>query len=160
MFNKRADSNKHSWQGCENVANEIEGLDNVLQAITKIGDTDKLREALGQACSLVERAAKETAPKDTGELRRSITSKVEEDEESLKGIVYTPLEYAPYVEYGTGLFAENGDGRQDVPWYYLDDEGALRKTSGQKPHPFLRPALNENTEDILRVLQGGLRKND
>jgi len=52
----------------------------------------------------VEAEAKKNAPKGTGELRRSITSRVEDD----KGIVYTPLEYAPYVEYGTGLFAENG----------------------------------------------------
>ena len=140
------------------MANEIEGLESVLQAITDISDTEELRQALGRACAIVEGAAKEIAPKDTGELRRSITSRIDEEDESLKGVVYTPLEYAPYVEYGTGLFAENGDGRQDVPWYYYDDEGNLRRTSGQKPQPFLRPALNESREDILRELQGGLRK--
>ena len=135
------------------MANEIEGLESVLQAITNISDTEELRQALGRACAIVEGAAK-----DTGARRRSITSRIDEEDESLKGVVYTPLEYAPYVEYGTGLFAENGDGRQDVPWYYYDDEGNLRRTSGQKPQPFLRPALNESREDILRELQGGLRK--
>lgn len=126
---------------------EFEGLDNVLDSIEELGDTSNIEAALGQACALVERTAKQKAPKDTGELRRSITSKVE----GTKGIVYTPLEYAPYVEYGTGLFAENG-GRQDVPWNYQDDKGVWHSTSGQKPQPFLRPALNENREKIIEIL--------
>jgi HK97 gp10 family phage protein len=128
---------------------KIEGLDNVLNAIDELDDIGNLEQALGKACALVERSAKQLAPKDTGALRRSITSKIEGD----KGIVYTPLEYAPYVEYGTGLFAENG-GRKDVPWYYEDDKGEWHKTSGQEPQPFMRPALNQNREQILRILRG------
>ncbi len=130
---------------------KLEGLDRVLAAIDNIGDEQKMGQALGKACALVERAAKQKAPKGTGELRRSITSKVENG----VGIVYTPLEYAPYVEYGTGLFAEEG-GRQDVPWHYKDDEGEWHSTSGQHPQPFLRPALNENREQILRILREAL----
>lgn len=130
---------------------KIEGLDRVLAAIDNIGDEQKMGQALGKACALVERSAKQKAPKGTGELRRSITSKVEDG----VGIVFTPLEYAPYVEYGTGLFAEEG-GRQDVPWHYKDDEGEWHSTSGQHPQPFLRPALNENREQILRILKEAL----
>jgi HK97 gp10 family phage protein len=130
---------------------KIEGLDKVLEAIENVGDAQKMNQALGRACAIVERSAKQKAPKGTGELRRSITSKVEDG----VGIVFTPLEYAPYVEYGTGLFAEEG-GRQDVPWHYKDDEGNWHSTSGQKPQPFLRPALNENREQILRILKEAL----
>ena len=101
----------------------------------------------------MERSAKELAPKDTGALRRSITSKVEGTE----GIVYTPLEYAPYIEYGTGLFAENG-GRADVPWNYKDDKGEWHSTSGIKPQPFMRPALNQNRENIIRLIKEGMTK--
>ena len=126
---------------------ELKGLNDVLNAIDNISDVSGIDAALGQACALVERSAKQKAPKDTGELRRSITSKVED----MQGIVYTPLEYAPYVEYGTGLFAENG-GRKDVPWNYQDDEGNWHSTSGQKPQPFMRPALNENREKIVEIL--------
>lgn len=126
---------------------EIEGLDDVLNRIEKLGDTSNIEAALSQACALVERSAKQKAPKDTGKLRRSITSKIE----GTQGIVYTPLEYAPYVEYGTGLFAENG-GRKDVPWNYQDDKGNWHSTSGQKPQPFMRPALNENREKIVDLL--------
>jgi HK97 gp10 family phage protein len=129
---------------------KFEGLEEVLDAID-IADPKKIEMALGKACALVERSAKQNAPKDTGALRRSITSKVENSE----GIIYTPLEYAPYVEYGTGLFAEGG-GRKDVPWSYQDDEGNWHTTSGQKPQPFMRPALNENRAEILRILTEAL----
>jgi HK97 gp10 family phage protein len=132
---------------------KFEGLDEVLDSIEEIADLPKLQEALGKACALVEASAKVKAPKGNGELRRSITSEVDGTE----GIVFTPLEYAPYVEYGTGLFAENG-GRTDVPWRYKDDEGNWHSTSGMKPHPYMRPALEENREQILRIIKEGLGK--
>ena len=129
----------------------FEGLDGLLDRMDGMANPAKMEQALGQACALVERSAKQKAPKGNGDLRRSITSKVEGQE----GTVFTPLEYAPYVEYGTGLFAEDG-GRTDVPWVYQDDEGNWHSTSGQKPQPFMRPALDENREQILQILRGGL----
>lgn len=134
---------------------KIEGLDNVLDSIEELADTSGYSKALEKCCMLVERSAKQKAPKGTGELRRSITSKVDESAEDIVGVVYTPLEYAPYVEFGTGLFAEDG-GRKDVPWNYKDDEGNWHSTSGMKPQPFMRPALNENREKILQILKEGM----
>lgn len=136
---------------------KFEGLDKVLAKLDNLADTTNFEKAMGKACALVERSAKQKAPKGTGELRRSITSKVEKDTDGIQGVVFTPLEYAPYVEYGTGLFAEEG-GRLDVPWNYQDDEGNWHSTSGQKPQPFMRPALNENREEIKRILKGGMSK--
>lgn len=132
---------------------EFEGLEEVLEEIESLADTGELEATLGKACALVERSAKELAPKDTGALKRSITSKVEGTE----GIIYTPLEYAPYIEYGTGLFAENG-GRTDVPWNYKDDKGQWHSTSGIKPQPFMRPALNQNRENIIKLIKEGMTK--
>lgn len=128
---------------------EVQGLDTVLAKLDEIASGEVFIQRLGAACALVERAAKEKAPKDNGELRRSITSKVE----GTTGIVFTPLEYAPYVEYGTGLFAEVA-GRKDTPWSYQDEKGEWHSTSGQKPQPFMRPALNENRTEILKILEG------
>lgn len=129
----------------------------VTQFIDGAADPQKFREALGVCCALVERSAKEKAPKGTGELRRSITSEVRESGGVISGVVFTPLEYAPYVEYGTGLFAVNG-GRRDVPWCYQDDEGNWHSTSGQHPQPFLNPALSENRDTITRILKEALIK--
>lgn len=133
---------------------EIKGVDELIIKLNNMADESRIQQQLGIACALVERSAKMKAPKDTGALRRSITSKVD----GLTGIVFTPLEYAPYIEYGTGLFAENGNGRKDVPWHYQDDKGEWHSTNGQKPQPFMRPALNENRTEIIRIIKEGLDK--
>lgn len=137
---------------------EFEGLNEILDSLDNLADEASFEAALGKACALIERSAKQNAPKDTGALRRSITSKIEKNGDTIQGVVFTPLEYAPYVEYGTGLFAEEG-GRTDVPWNYQDDKGEWHSTNGQKPQPFMRPALDENRAEILRILKEGL-KND
>lgn len=129
----------------------FENLDEVLDSIESLMDVERLDAALGKAAAIVEADAKKKAPKGDGTLRNSIASKVE----GYEGIVYTPLEYAPYVEYGTGLFAENG-GRTDVPWSYQDEEGEWHSTSGMKPHPYMRPALEENRDKIVEILKEGL----
>lgn len=136
---------------------EFRGLDEVLDMLDKKVSPEKIQRALKKACMPVERRAKQLAPKGkSGDLRRSIESKVE----GLEGIVFTPLEYAPYVEYGTGLYAEEG-GRKDVPWAYEDEEtGELIWTAGQHPIPFMRPALDENREEIKRILAEELLKDD
>ena len=127
---------------------EFEGAEKLMARLDKMSDEAELKKSLETAALLVEKSAKQKAPKDTGTLRRSITSKVE----GLEGIIYTPLEYAPYIEYGTGLFAE-GNGRKDVPWNYQDDKGNWHSTSGLKPQPFMRPSLDENRQKILEILK-------
>lgn len=133
---------------------EFDGIEELLVRLDKISDITKVQDSLSKATLLVEKEAKQNAPKDTGALRRSITSKVE----GLEGTVFTPLEYAPYIEYGTGLFAEAGNGRKKVPWNYKDDEGNWHSTSGMKPQPFMRPALNSNREKIKKILKEGVLK--
>ena len=137
---------------------KVEGLEMVLDRLDEVADIDNFETSMKKACALVERAAKIKAPKDTGALRRSITSKVTKVNGAVQGVIFTPLEYAPYVEYGTGLFAEKG-GRNDA-WSYQDDEGNWHTTNGQPPQPFLRPAFNESRTEILRILKEGGLNND
>lgn len=159
---------------------ELEGLDELLSSIDKIADEKRAAAALGKACAIVERAAREKAPKGEGELRRSIASKVD----GLEGIVFTPLVYAPYVEYGTGIYAEK-EGRAGY-WVYVDEKDEsdeardkvgkmytleeaksvtawLREqgkeayyTNGQRPRPYMRPALEENREKVLNKIKEGI----
>ena len=74
---------------------KFEGLDKLIDKIEDIGDVQAIASAMQDACNLVEGAAKDKAPKDTGTLRRSITSKIEINGSEIDGIVFTPLEYAP-----------------------------------------------------------------
>lgn len=127
----------------------LEGIDEILESLDNIADDSKVKQSLEKACLLVETSAKQKAVKGrTGELARSITSKVYGN----VGMIFTPLEYAPYVEYGTGLFAEGG-GRADVPWCYQDEQGEWHTTSGMHPQPYMRPALNENRERVIEILK-------
>lgn len=140
------------------MAIEIEGIGKVLKKLEKLSNTENIEKAMGKACAVVEAAAKQNAPKDTGALRRSITSKVDTEGKEVIGTIFTSLEYAPYIEYGTGLFAESG-GRKDVPWNYQDDKGEWHSTSGQKPQPFMRPAIEDNRDKIIKILKESI-KND
>lgn len=136
---------------------KFEGLDEILESLDSAVSVEKVNKALNKACLLVERSARQNAPKGNGDLRRSIKHKVKDAE----GIVYSNLDYAPYVEYGTGIFAENGGGRQDVPWTYYDRKNdTFVTTNGMHPHPYMRPALDENREEILRILREGILNDD
>ena len=137
---------------------EFRGLDEVLSNLDSAVSAEKIDAALMRACLKLERAAKQKAQvgRGTGDLARSIKSAVDNQ----VGRVFTNLEYAPYVEYGTGLFAEEG-GRTDVPWVYYDlKNDTFVTTCGRNPAPFMRPALDENREEIKRILREGILNND
>lgn len=155
---------------------KIEGLEAMLETLDNMVDAQTMEKNVKRACALVERTAKQKAPKGSGELRRSITSKIDVVGGDIVGTVFTPLHYAPYVEFGTGIHAEKG-GRAGW-WVYVegsDTKGTGGKqyteeeakevceylrakgleayaTNGREPTPFMRPALYENRENIKREL--------
>ena len=90
---------------------------------------------------------------DTGNLRNSISHKVDSKEKSV--YIGTNNEYAAYVELGTGKYAEGG--RQD-PWVYQDSEGKWHYTNGQKPQPYLKPAVANHTQTYRNIIQDELNK--
>ena len=118
--------------------------DKLIDKLIELSNLD-LSPVISKCCLIVERDAKENCPVASGELRRSIESRVEGND----GEVGTSLFYAPYVEYGTGLFSSQGNGRKDVPWFYQDAKGNWHSTCGNHPHPFLIPAY-ENNKDRIR----------
>ena len=136
---------------------KIEGLDKITATLDKLCDTSKLEKAMNNACLIVERDARSLCPKNTGKLRESIESNIVVESWEIKGVVGTPLEYAPYINYGTGIFAVKG-GRK-TPWCYQDDNGQWHTTSGQKPQPFLTNAFEQNKQAIIEQIKEGL-KND
>lgn len=119
----------------DNSPEVLEALKNAVErGLMAVGET-----AVGYAQDL--------CPVDTGELRGSITYEVDGED----CYIGTNVEYAPYVEFGTGVHAEGG-GRQ-TPWVYQDKNGNWWQTDGQEPRPFLRPAAADHAgeyQDILR----------
>lgn len=136
-------------------------------AITVINNIDKVREqlkkniynALDAAGNFVKGEAIRKAPVDNGALRDHFG--IEISVKDLKVRVYNDLEYAKFVEFGTGIFALDGNGRK-TPWVYYYDghkgEPGFRVTVGQKPQPFLMPAVEKNTDKITNIMAIQLKK--
>lgn len=111
-------------------------------------------EAIARAAEIIggmaESYAKQLCPVDTGNLRNSITHTTENNNRTV--VIGSSVKYAPFVELGTGKFAENGDGRQ-TPWSYQDSNGNWHTTSGMPPRPYLRPAIENHKDEYKHVLQ-------
>ena len=101
-----------------------------------------------------QRNIKKAKAIDTGLLRSRIDHKIDMNQKSVS--VGTNVEYAVYVELGTGIYADGGGGRQS-PWMY-NYEGKKGKkgwriTSGSKPVHFLTDAFTKNHSQMKDVYQ-------
>lgn len=132
-----------------NVTITISGIKNLQRKLGNMKSQKAIRFAVSQATALVEGAARAGCPVKTGELRNSIHMRIEESERRVVGIVYTSMEYAPFVEFGTGV---RGDGsypyekRANLTLFY-DPEWP-----GQVAQPFLVPALLSNRNRINKLI--------
>lgn len=133
-------SNGITVQFDDNSQEVLDALQNAVErGLMAIGE-----QAVGYAQDLV--------PVDTGHLRGSITYAVEGDD----CYIGTNVEYASYIEFGTGIYSETG-GRQ-TPWAYQDakDPDVWHVTHGSKPHPFLRPSASDHGEEYKEILKDSL----
>ena len=99
---------------------------------------------------MAESYAKELCPVDTGNLRNSITHTTENNNRTV--VISSSVTYAPFIELGTGKYAEGGGGRQ-TPWSYQDSNGNWHTTSGMPPRPYIRPAIEKHKDEYKEVLQ-------
>lgn len=114
---------------------------------------EKKKAALEGVGIQAEGFAKRSTPVDTGRLRNSITHAVRGDD------VYigSNLQYAPFVELGTGIYASDGKGRKS-PWGYYDRNGKYHVTRGMKPHHMLKKAASEHTEEYKRIIEAIMKR--
>jgi HK97 gp10 family phage protein len=108
--------------------------------------------------NIVATQAKLLAPVKTGRLRRSIASRVERLGDNIQVVIGTNLEYAPFIEYGTGVFTTHPDGGRQTPWRFQTAEGEWITTIGQKPQPFLMPAFHAKQARIEQLFEQVLRE--
>lgn len=83
-----------------------------------------------------------------GALKQSLTYAVDLAQKAVA--IGTNLFYAVYVELGTGIFAEKGNGRK-TPWVWKDFNGKWHFTRGMAPRPFLRPAVEEHIDELREI---------
>lgn len=117
---------------------------NALQAMGKNIKTPRLQKVIRQSSQRIINTAKSLAPVNTGDLRDSIGFITSKDSTNLdKALIGLRREYhnaylGVMFEYGTApRFQKNG-----------------RYTAQITPHPFMRPAVDQNanavTEEILK----------
>lgn len=107
---------------------KITNLDKLLNKFNKPPKLD-IESDIKKATRKVQSSAKDLVPVDTGILKNSI--KTDFDEDRREGRIYTSVEYAPHVEYGT------------------------RKMKGKA---FLRPAFNLNKQQIKKDLENAMKR--
>lgn len=115
--------------------------DAVLRALERIGEQ-------------AEGYAKDLAPVDTGQLRNSISYAVDDGEQA--AYIGSALEYAAYVELGTGIYAEGGGGRP-TPWVYQDAKGNWHWTRGNPAQPFLAPAVKDHQKTYRNIIEDEMK---
>lgn len=104
--------------------------------------TPAVKASVTAACDLIQQTAQGYCPVDTGNLRDSIKTTVEETAATVKGTVSTDVSYAEFVEYGTGLRGDPSVPHTDKP--------------GMSPQPFMRPAIDENRDVIAELFRNNL----
>ena len=112
----------------------------------------------------------------TGDLKKGISNKVVDPE--LTVYIGTNLEYAKYNEYGTGIYAEGGGGKQGF-WVFVPGSSSggvggakayteaeakrivailqskgidAHMTNGMKPIHFLKNAVEKNAKEYHAIL--------
>jgi hypothetical protein len=140
-------------------------------------DQEAMNRLLEKIGALVEMKAKQMAPIDMGQLRASIQHRIEGN----KVIVYSDLEYAQDMEYGTPPGILDANEKEDLKeWakrHGLPAGPVIRKIEkeGLFPYgskdlilatnprfaygtfrPFLRPALLQSIPDIKQLIKSEL----
>ncbi len=107
-----------------------------------------VRQSVYDSCKLIETRAKELCPVDTGALRESITTETEDLAKTIRGAVGPHMDYAMYVEFGTGIrgaaSAGAGAGPYSPSW------------PGMPAQPYMRPAFDEAKPQIKELFQSNI----
>ena len=97
------------------------------------------------SCDLIKETAQGYCPVDTGALRDSITSSVDDSGSTVVGRVGPNMPYAEYVEYGTGRRGAESAGAGEGPYN--------ENWPGMPAQPYMRPAMDECKPTILDLFR-------
>ncbi|WP_127539387.1 HK97-gp10 family putative phage morphogenesis protein [Paenibacillus illinoisensis] len=134
----------------------MQGVDRLMRKLARLGaDKEALKRGIHKATLKVQGDAKALAPTgETGQLRNSIKAEVTEERGKTVGVVSTGLDYAPYVEFGTG---QRGKDSPSPPKY--DGDLSYRQDwKGMPAQPFLYPAAEQNKQIVSDMIADELKK--
>lgn len=132
--------------------------------VTFVDCSPMVLEAFEEAClralercgKQAEDFAKDLVPTDTGNLKNNITHLVDEAEPA--AYIGTDVEYAGYVEFGTGCYSSIGGGTPKSHWAYMGDDGEWHIGKPRQPKPFLKPAVANHVGTYRNIFKDELSK--
>lgn len=89
--------------------------------------------------AIIQSEANSRVPSDTGYLKKSIEKDISHG--GLEAKVTVDANYAIYVEYGTGIYAVDGNGRKTSWVFYSEKYNQFFRTQGMHAQPFWFPAI-------------------
>lgn len=126
----------------------------LLQAVREYRD-EKLEEIGQRAEDYAQRLTPVGTPESTGiagyrggTLQKSITHKVVDD----TVYVGSNVNYAPYVELGTGIYATDGNGRKS-PWVWIDKNSKAHYTRGMEPKHMLKKSIANHLDEYKKIIK-------
>lgn len=113
----------------------------------------QIANALEKCGETGEGYARDLVPVDTSNLKQRISHVVDASAQNV--YIGTNVDYALYVEMGTGIYAAGG---RKSPWVYQDSKGNWHWTRGQRAQPFVKPAVADHEGTYRNVIDSELRK--
>lgn len=123
--------------------NDLKSLKHVIELKQK---SNELELKIRKCAHIVKDEISKVVPKDTGELRRSLTVV---KETNLRYKVATNCEYAIYVEYGTGSLGD----KTAPPNITFSDEKYWAKGGAQRPKAFMRKGVKNSKIQIKKIFK-------
>ncbi len=168
----------------------IQGFDKLVAKLSALGGNVEKAVKIGvhQGVKLVQGEAKGLAPVNDGQLRNSIFAEVEAKDGRIEGRVFTNVEHAAYVEFGTGPIGMSSDKKgipakvlnrlhykqngwwihesqidaKDAEKYHFfrmeTDNGVYYYTEGQPAQPYLYPALARSEQRVKTMVRKKLQE--
>lgn len=150
---------------------KIEGLDELRKRLSDPRVKAAAKKRMNEAARVVIDAAKSgpDMPVNNGQLRSSMTWQVHDAGDDVYAEMGSPLQYAPYMEYGTGTQSD-GPGGTRRPHYPPPSalavwakrhgmEGmevviarAIGRRGGLKPRKYLRNAWAGNLDKVRQIM--------
>jgi HK97 gp10 family phage protein len=138
---------------------KIEGMKEAIRNI-KDWEVEKIRQSrlqIERSAINIEREAKNLCPVDDQILRPSIAKKVTATDSGrvLEAEVGTVVEYAPFVEFGTGSGVSIPAGQEEFAMQFKGKTGRKRNYPAR---PFLFPAWERERPKFVKSMEAILAK--
>lgn len=116
----------------------------------------ELKDTMVKATTVVHGQAKENANfkkgYQKGQLKGSIHMEVKAYPNKIQGRVYTNIQHAPFVEFGTGIRG-TGSYPYEIDGLKLEYK---KDWAGMKAQPYMYPALKQNEKYIKQLFKEGV----